>query len=144
MTTACINSFLPSPLAHRKVHTGGQMLERSIKKTVKRMFFFCCKNNLNFYCRAIGLQGYSVVNQPEQYLLSNVGTTSPLCNRWVRNLWISWFTKFVHSIRHPTEAAMIRDESLLWVDSMSSIDSSWQYSEAAADKRERSSITSVC
>merc|ERR1712018_930294 len=30
---------------------------------------------------AIGLQGYSVVNQPEQYLLSNVGTTSPLCNR---------------------------------------------------------------
>ena len=32
--------------------------------------------------RAIGLQGYSVVNQPEQYLLSNVGSTSPLCNRW--------------------------------------------------------------
>ena len=40
----------------------------------------------NFYlylsnCRAIGMQGYSVVNQPEQYLLSNVGTTTPLCNR---------------------------------------------------------------
>ena len=31
--------------------------------------------------RAIGMQGYSVVNQPEQYLLSNVGTTTPLCNR---------------------------------------------------------------
>jgi len=30
---------------------------------------------------AIGMQGYSVVNQPEQYLLSNVGTTTPLCNR---------------------------------------------------------------
>jgi len=30
---------------------------------------------------AIGLQGYSVVNNPEQYLLSNVGTTSPLCSR---------------------------------------------------------------
>jgi len=29
----------------------------------------------------IGLQGYSVVNNPEQYLLSNVGTTSPLCTR---------------------------------------------------------------
>lgn len=30
---------------------------------------------------AIGMQGYSVVNHPEQYLLSNVGTTTPLCNR---------------------------------------------------------------
>jgi len=30
---------------------------------------------------AIGMQGYSVVNQPEQYLLSSVGTTSPLCSR---------------------------------------------------------------
>jgi len=30
---------------------------------------------------AIGLQGYSVVNNPEQYLLSNVGSTSPLCSR---------------------------------------------------------------
>ena len=29
------------------------------------------------------MQGYSVVNQPEQYLLSNVGTTTPLCNRFV-------------------------------------------------------------
>ena len=33
--------------------------------------------------RAIGLQGYSVVNNPEQYLLSNVGSTSPLCSRSV-------------------------------------------------------------
>lgn len=30
---------------------------------------------------AIGMQGYSVINQPEQFLLSNVGTTSPICNR---------------------------------------------------------------
>jgi len=30
---------------------------------------------------SIGMQGYSVVNQPEQFLLSNVGTTSPLCSR---------------------------------------------------------------
>ena len=42
--------------------------------------------------RAIGLQGYSVVNNPEQYLLSNVGTTSPLCNRWVNHFqqYITW------------------------------------------------------
>ena len=40
------------------------------------MFYLYLSN-----CRAIGMQGYSVVNQPEQYLLSNVGTTTPLCNR---------------------------------------------------------------
>ena len=44
--------------------------------------------NTQHYCitacyRAIGLQGYSVVNNPEQYLLSNVGSTSPLCSRSV-------------------------------------------------------------
>ena len=37
--------------------------------------------------RAIGLQGYSVVNNPEQYLLGGKGApgsiTSPLCNRSV-------------------------------------------------------------
>ena len=31
--------------------------------------------------RAIGLQGYSVVNNPEQYLVSSPGSTSPLCSR---------------------------------------------------------------
>ena len=38
------------------------------------VYIFQCFSN-------IGLQGYSVVNNPEQYLLSNVGTTSPLCTR---------------------------------------------------------------
>jgi len=30
---------------------------------------------------SIGLGGYSVVSQPEQYLLGNVGTTNPICQR---------------------------------------------------------------
>jgi len=30
---------------------------------------------------ALGLQGYSVVNNPEQYLVSSPGSTSPLCSR---------------------------------------------------------------
>jgi len=30
---------------------------------------------------AIGMQGYSVVTHPEQYLLGNVGISSPLCSR---------------------------------------------------------------
>ena len=32
-------------------------------------------------CRAIGLQGYSVVNNPEQFMLSNAANTSPLCSK---------------------------------------------------------------
>ena len=43
------------------------------------------KFNNDFLFRAIGLQGYSVVNNPEQYLLSNVGTSSPLCSRYVKS-----------------------------------------------------------
>ena len=48
---------------------------------------FCPSTLILLCCRAIGLQGYSVVNNPEQYLLGGKGApgsiTSPLCNRSV-------------------------------------------------------------
>ena len=51
---------------------------------------FCPSTLIPLRCRAIGLQGYSVVNNPEQYLLGGKGApgsiTSPLCNRSVQSV----------------------------------------------------------